>query len=86
MEQGVTCALRMRFECTVWKAIDTQNKTATSLQEEIALGEKDATFSASHKRGPTFCILNDVVVVSFYLFFVFFCFFITVIVEMVKSN
>lgn len=64
LEEGVTCALRMRFECTVWKAINTKDKTATSLQEEIALGDSDATFSASHDRGPTFCILNDVVVVS----------------------
>lgn len=65
LENGVVCSLRMRFECTVMSALSTKGKTSTSLQEEIKLGDIDNNgFNKTHKWNATFCILNDVVVVS----------------------
>lgn len=65
MNNGVVCSLRMRFECSVYRALSTENKGAQSLEHEINAADKDnLLFIKTHKAIDTFCILNDVVVVS----------------------
>lgn len=63
VENGVTCSLRMRFDCTVMKANDREGKTDECLEREIQQAEKDGVFP-THTKSSSFCILNDLVVVS----------------------
>lgn len=50
-------------------SLSTNGKSADSLEDEIKAGDGDNSgFLKTHKRGKTFCILNDVVVVSFEAF------------------
>jgi NAD+ kinase len=62
LEKGVSCSLRMRFECTVMRATGScQGKDYTSLTKELEEAGKTGVF-AHHKLGESYCILNDVVV------------------------
>lgn len=57
----------MRFECTIMKAKNREGKSDTSLAEEIKTAENTGHFN-THESYKSFCILNDVVVVSIHIF------------------
>lgn len=61
LENGVTCSLRMRFECTVMRAQSRDNKSEHELEDEIEQVSKTGKYK-NHKVEKTFSILNDVVV------------------------
>lgn len=65
IKNGVMCSLRMRFECTIMKSRSHHKKGQFDLAEEILDAEKDGLFK-NHYEGESYCILNDVVVVSIY--------------------
>ena len=65
IKNGVMCSLRMRFECTIMKSRSLPQKGQFDLAEEILDAEKDGLFK-NHYEGESYCILNDVVVVSIY--------------------
>lgn len=62
LDNGVSCSLRMRFECTVMRANGTfQDKDDSSLAQEIEAGSETGVFP-NHRVAETYSILNDVVV------------------------
>lgn len=62
LENGVSCSLRMRFECTIMRSTgNNEGKDYTSLANEMDEAARTGVF-ANHKMGETYCILNDVVV------------------------
>jgi NAD+ kinase len=61
LDNGISCSLRMRFSCTIMRAISRENKEYNELQKEIESGGKYGTFR-NHKVSESYCILNDVVV------------------------
>lgn len=62
LEEGVSCSLRMRFECTIMKANTSEGKDENDLAKEVAQAGKIGSFVKSHTVTDTYCILNDVVV------------------------
>ncbi|KAA8896402.1 hypothetical protein TRICI_006897 [Trichomonascus ciferrii] len=61
LENGVTCSLRMRFECTIMRARHRDGKEGHSLEDEIENVNETGVYK-NHKAEKTICILNDVVV------------------------
>lgn len=61
MEDGVTCSLRMRFECTLYRAKVRSGKDGYTLEDEIGAAEATGEFP-THEIFAKHCILNDVVV------------------------
>lgn len=58
----------MRFECTVMKAKNRDNKALLDLDYDMLEAEKDGFFK-NHIETDSYCIFNDVVVVSITVFF-----------------
>lgn len=63
IQNGVTCSLRMRFECTIMKAKSHKGKSYVDLEKEIEAAAKDGIFR-THTMSESYSILNDLVVVS----------------------
>ncbi|ANB12306.1 Yef1p [Sugiyamaella lignohabitans] len=64
LDNGISCALRMRFSCTVFRSYDDGKvkKGYNDLQKEIEAGALSGGIFRTHKIAESFCILNDVVV------------------------
>lgn len=63
LEGGVSCSLRMRFECVIMRAInrDENERSPELLQQQIEAGAKTGAF-VTHKPSHSYVILNDIVV------------------------
>lgn len=61
IKKGITCALRMRFECTVMRSRNPDQTGQDDLKREIEAGDHDNCYS-THRPDNQFVILNDIVV------------------------
>lgn len=60
-ENGISCALRMRFQCTIMRSKNPTKGDMDTLRREIEIGGLTSHFT-THTKGEEYVILNDVVV------------------------